>query len=88
MKKPFGHVLYIERRDREPHVAVYQTFEGAEEALRLYAAGIYVSLFDEDIIEALAEDGTRVRIHAVSIDRRNNKQTSVELQPFARAKAA
>ena len=53
-------------------------------ALRAYAESRYVWICDEEIIETLAGDETYVHIYAVT--KRGNKQTSAELQPFARAK--
>jgi hypothetical protein len=94
MKKPFAHVLYIERSgEPEPWVSLYQTLPEAEAALRSYTAAIFVGgldgIPDDQIIETLAEhDASEVHIYAVTIDRRNNEQASAEVQPFARAKAA
>jgi hypothetical protein len=82
MKTPFAFVLYIERDNDERLVSLWQTLDAAEEALRDYAASTFVGLCDGEIVEALAEDGIRVRIFACTEKR--NMQTSTELQPFAR----
>jgi hypothetical protein len=81
MKEPFAYVLYIYSRTRE-FVSLYQSLDEAEEALRDYAASTFVGLCDGEVVEALAEDGIRVRIFACTEKR--NMQTSTELQPFAR----
>ena len=87
-KPPFGYALFIER-DAKPQVWIYQTLEEAETALRACAAGLWVRpSCDEEIIETFAEDGTRVHIFACTYNARTRKQTSVELKPFTRAKAA
>jgi hypothetical protein len=83
MKTPFAFVLYIERDNDEHHlVSLWQTLDAAEEALRDYAASMFVGFCDGEVVETLAEDGIRVRIFACTEKR--NMQTSTELQPFAR----
>jgi hypothetical protein len=89
MNKPYAYVLYIDRGTEEHLVSLHQTLNGAEAALRDYAASIFVGgLCDGEIVETLAGlCGERVRIFACTEKR--NTQVSTELQPFARtAKAA
>jgi hypothetical protein len=87
MNKPYAYVLYIDRGTEEHLVSLHQTLDGAEAALRAYAAKIVIGPSDDDIVETLAEDGIHVRIFACTEKR--NMQISTELQPFARtAKAA
>jgi hypothetical protein len=85
MKTPFAYVLYIGHDKAE--VSLHRTLDEAEEALRDFAATIVVGPADDDIPEVLAEDGVHVRLFALTMKR--NKQSSVDLRPFARsAKAA
>jgi len=58
----------------------------AEAALREYAETIVVSPGDEEIAEALAENGIHARIYGCTLKRRG--QRSTELVPFADGKAA
>jgi hypothetical protein len=80
MQRP-AYVLYIERDTEEHLVELYQSLDEAEDALRDYAATIFIAPRDGDIVEVLAESGIRPRIFACTLVR--GKQRSIELMPFA-----
>ena len=86
MKEPFAYVLYIDRGTDGPLVSLYQSLDEAEHVLRNYAETIFVGPADDEIVEALAENGKHVRIFACTVKR--NTQISTELKPFARAAKA
>jgi hypothetical protein len=81
-KAPFAFVVCIEPNAR---LLVHRNLEEAENALRDYAASVFVgACSDDEIIEMLAETGHGVRIFACSYDARRRIQASVEVKPFAR----
>jgi hypothetical protein len=86
MTKPFAYVLYVDRGTEEHLVSLYQSLDEAEDALRDYAETIFAGPADDDIVEILAEEDVRARIFACTFKR--NRQSSVELVPFADGKAA
>jgi hypothetical protein len=86
MKQPYAYVLYIDRGAKEHLVSGWQSLDDAEAALRDFAATIFVGPTDDEIIEALAEEGIHARIYALTEKR--GKQISVEVTPFQRRRAA
>jgi hypothetical protein len=87
MSTPFAYVLYIDRGTEEHFVWLYQTLDEAEDTLRVYAGTIFVGPTDDELVEALAEQGEHARIFACTMKR--NRQISTELKPFNRpARAA
>jgi len=84
--KSYAYVLYIDRGPKEHLVSIYEKVKEAEAALREYAETIVVSPGDDEIAEALAENGIHARIYGCTLKRRG--QRSTELVPFADGKAA
>ena len=86
MKEPFACVLHIEHDNAEHLVSLYRSLDEAEDALRVFAATVFVGLGEDEIVESLAECGEHVRLYSCAMKR--GKQISTEIQPFTRAAKA
>jgi hypothetical protein len=85
--KPFAYVFYVEHDNDEHYVSVHSSLDEAEEALRAYAAAIFVdgeSLADSEIADILMEYNEHVRIFACTVKRGVQISTQLSCSLMAR----